>query len=78
MSGLNAIRVIVCMPHSCLLYGIPYAMRRDVGQEPRHLIHAGRTEGWMYLDERKPEVKAFLAKQGSLPGYPYEWQEVES
>jgi hypothetical protein len=70
------------MPYSCILYGIPYEMRREVGQEPRHLIQAGRTEGWVYLNESDPKVKAFLdeqrAKANGLPGYPYEWQEVES
>lgn len=85
MDDLSRIRVLFLDPNLGL-WGIPYGMRRDVGQAPRDLYRAGNTKGWIYLghpgwygsmsNERVKEVKEFLApikKRGLLPGNAYEW-----
>lgn len=41
--SLASIRVVYCAPDTCLLYGIPYEMRTEIGQAPRHLWEASRT-----------------------------------
>lgn len=38
----SAIRILFRAPDSLSLYGIPYEMRKDVGQEPRHLWNAAK------------------------------------
>jgi hypothetical protein len=79
---LDTIRVIYCAPYTCALYGIPYDMRRDVGQEPRHLWTSdvrGARDGWIHLDERDPVVRAWLDEQkalDNLPGHPHEWVQL--
>lgn len=39
------------LDRNCILWGIPYLMRSEVGQTPRHLQDAGHTEGWVYLEQ---------------------------
>jgi hypothetical protein len=88
---LDSIRILFCAPDTCAIYGIPYDMRRDVGQEPRHLWQAGNTKGWIYLGgagwfgnmsrASVGRVKAFLAAQeaaDNVPGYPYEWCRIQN
>ena len=88
MSDLDTIVVLFMRPDTLTLYGIPYPMNREVGQEPRHLWNAGNTKGWIYLGEpgwfgsmtpeRIEEVKAFRAKYADqLPQNPYEWCYLE-
>lgn len=88
---LDSILILFCAPDTCAIYGIPYEMRRDVGQEPRHLWKAGNTKGWIYLGgagwygamtrESVDRVKAWLAEEekfGNVPGYPYEWCRIRN
>lgn len=92
LANLNQIRIVYCAPYTLALYGIPYEMNREVGQEPRHLWQASQerprgmradldvTADWIRLDERDPVVKEWLqqVKQlDGLPGYPHEWVRIE-
>lgn len=80
-TDLNSI-VVLYRDDNLGLWGIPYEMRRDVGQEPRHLARAGNTKGWIYLGhpgwwgsiprDDQARIKAFL-KDVDLPGHPHEW-----
>lgn len=86
---LRSIKILFRAPDTMTLWGIPYRMRDDVGQEPRHLFKAGNTKNWVYLggpgwygsmsrsDQRR--VKAFLRpleRKGLVPDGPYEWTEI--
>lgn len=86
--SLASIKIVYCAPDTLALYGIPYEMRRDVGQAPRHLWECARNKprtmrqgldvlaDWIPLDERDPLVKAWLAsvrERDGLPGWPHEW-----
>jgi len=84
---LSTIKILFRTPDDLSLYGIPYKMRPDIGQEPRHLWKAGQTKGWIWLgtpgwygsmsNDDVAAVKAFLAKhKGDVPGGPYEWTEL--
>lgn len=42
MIHLHTIRILFRAPDTLRLYGIPYEMRKDVGQEPRHLWQAAQ------------------------------------
>lgn len=48
---MNTLDTIVTLyrDRNCSLWGIPYAMREEVGQSPRHLQDAGNTKGWVWL-----------------------------
>lgn len=80
---LESIKILFMAPDTLALYGIPYLMREDVGQEPRHLWEAGNTKGWVYLGypgwfygstEDHALAEAFKAKHKNiLPQNPYEW-----
>ena len=81
---LSTIRVLFRAPDTLALYGLPYEMRRDIGQAPRHLWKAGQTKGWIWLGSpgwfgsmtagRRREVEAFLSRhKDDIPGNPYEW-----
>lgn len=39
---LDTIRILFRAPDTLGLYGIPYGMRKDIGQEPRHLWQAAQ------------------------------------
>ena len=41
-ANFQSIRILFRAPDSCQLFGIPYEMRRDVGQAPRHLWEASK------------------------------------
>ncbi len=86
---LSEIKIIFCAPYTLGLYGIPYEMRRDVAQEPRHLWRFERTEGWIWLGtpgwygsmtaETIERVKRYLDERRALdqiPRNPYEWCRV--
>lgn len=96
VTDLNAIRILFRAPDSLALYGIPYEMRKDVGQEPRHLWRAADarldriargtrpdaagkspTEGWVFLQERDNEVRAWLSALDDVPEDPMEWCEAK-
>jgi hypothetical protein len=87
---LAGIVVLYREPDSLSLWGIPYAMRREIGQEPRHILpHLRR--GWIWLGcpgwygslersdiERIKVWRAALevADPGIVPGGPHEWSEI--
>ena len=85
LENLATIRVVYLMPYTLRLAGIPYEMRADVGQSPRHLYEAARdpprgmhardfTEEWIDLDH--PDAREFVAQlkfNGELPRYVHEW-----
>lgn len=48
MSDLNTIRVLY-RDGLLQLWGIPYEMRRDVGQAPKDLDLVNNRRGWIYL-----------------------------
>lgn len=68
------------------LWGIPYRMRSEVGQQPRDLDRARNTKGWVYLGspgwwgtisrEDQAAIKEWLAGI-DVPGSWYEWGYVE-
>lgn len=75
------------MDRNLSLWGIPYKMRKDIGQAPRHIQDAGNTKGWIYLcnpgwfgnrtDEDVKEIKAYLERVAEfLPHNAFEWCEV--
>lgn len=83
--NLATIRVVYLMPYTLRLAGIPYEMRRDVGQAPRHLYEASMnppraaiprdyTNEWIDLDH--PAAREFVARlrvNDDLPRYVHEW-----
>lgn len=80
--------VILYRDRNLGLWGISYPMRRDIGQEPRHLDAAGNTKGWIWLGSpgwfgsmnaaEMEATRAFLAKCGDLvPGNPFEWSRIK-
>lgn len=86
---LSTVKVLFRRDHSLCLYGVPYTMRRDVGQQPGDLWRAGRTEGWIWLGSpgwwgnmQYPEIKLvqeYLAQHSEeIPQFPNEWCEVSS
>lgn len=86
---LSKIKVLYRSDYSLDLWGIPYQMRRDVGQQPKDILPKYRNEwiwlgscgsyghGWSRLsDERVKEIESFLEplrKKGMVPGNPHEW-----
>lgn len=89
MRDLNTIRVLYRQPDTMALYGIPYEMRRDVRQEPRHLIagNGGSIPGdWIWLGspgwygsmtaDEVAAVKLWLLVIGETPDWPGEWLEL--
>lgn len=91
VESLAGVKVVFMAPDTLTLYGIPYQMRADVGQSPRHLwdpVLGVRSE-WVYLGEpgwfghMSHEQVAlaqrfidWLRQHGALPGNPYEWSDV--
>jgi hypothetical protein len=84
---LNTIETLFMAPYTLTLYGIPYRMRRDSGQTPRHLFDAGNTSDWIYLGEpgwwgtmdtdRMTEVKEYLATiPDAIPRGAYQWTDL--
>lgn len=81
--NLDTIRVLY-RDENLQLWGIPYEMRREIGQSPRHLAKAGNTKGWVWLGSPgwwgslsgsdQEAVKAFLDKhRDAVPGNWYEF-----
>lgn len=86
-----SIKVLFRAPDSLALWGIPYAMKVDVGQQPYDLWRARRDyvppkygssgpkqvdlSDWILLDEQDPTVAAFLATQ-CVPQGPCEWSKI--
>lgn len=68
------------------LWLIPYPMRRDVGQAPRHLVSAGNTHGWVWLGspgwygslspELIVECKRMHADEARDLQWHNEWEEI--
>lgn len=91
-ADLGSIRILFRAPDTLDLWGIPYLMRRDVGQAPRHLFRSevpGAGAGWIWLgspgwyghlsrDEQALVREYVEAARGrdEIPGHPYEWCEV--
>jgi hypothetical protein len=90
--SLSKIKVLYRSDYSLDLWGIPYQMRRDVGQQPRDILPKYRDDwiwlgscgsyghGWSRLsDERIKEIESFLEplrKKGLVPGNPHEWTDL--
>jgi hypothetical protein len=72
---------------NCTLWGIPYPMREDVEQSPRHLDDANRRAGWVCIPESRPasmpddrwqEYLAYATRvHRFMPDNPCEWSYVE-
>jgi hypothetical protein len=92
MNDLQTIKVLYRSDYSLDLWGIPYQMRRDIGQQPRDILPRYRNDwiwlgscgsyghGWARLsDERIKEIESFLAplrERGLIPGNPHEWVDL--
>jgi len=90
--SLSKIKVLYRSDYSLDLWGIPYQMRRDVGQQPRDILSKYRSDwiwlgscgsyghGWARLsDERIKEIESFLEplrEKGLVPGNPHEWTDL--
>lgn len=82
---LNSIKTIY-RDANLALWGIPYKMRSEVGQQPRDLDRARNTKGWVYLGspgwwgtisrEDQAAIKEWFAGI-DVPGSWYEWGYVE-
>lgn len=80
------IKTLWRQPDTMSLWGLPFRMNREIGQEPRHLWEAGRksfiwlgSPGWFgsMTEAEQAEVKAFLAQhEGNIPLGPGEWDEL--
>lgn len=53
MTNYASIRVLFLAPDTLQLFGIPYGMRRDIGQEPRHLWNAARKRSEALCDPNR-------------------------
>ena len=84
---LQSIRVLWRQSDTMALWGIPYGMRTEVGQSPRHLWDANNTKDWVWLGcpgwfytMTKPEitlVREYLETIGDMvPEWPCEWSEI--
>jgi len=81
---LATIRVLYRQSDTMSLWGIPYRMRADVGQQPRD-IDPARRKDWVWLGSpgwwgsmtraEQAAVAAFLATlpKDAIPEYPNEW-----
>lgn len=89
MKDLWTIVILYRQPDTMSLYGIPYGMRADVGQQPRDLDRPERRDGWIWLGTpgwwgsmspgRQRAVQAYLEPlQGIIPTGPAEWDYVET
>jgi hypothetical protein len=87
-NDLDTIETLFMRNDTLTLYGIPYKMRSNIGQEPRHLYEAGNTKNWIYFgepgwfgsmsQERMEAVKTFREKyEDQLPQNPNEWCYLE-
>ncbi len=84
IATLAGIRVLYRAPDTLALYGIPYAMRREIGQEPRHLV-AGHRDSWTWLGspgwwgnmarDEQALVRTYSLGD-SVPEGPHEWCEI--
>jgi hypothetical protein len=84
MPVLATIKVLFRCPDTLALWGVPYNMRRDVGQSPGHLWRAGQTKDWIWLGSpgwwgslspaSQTAIKEWLAARADdIPENPYEW-----
>lgn len=89
---LSKIKVLYRSDYSLDLWGIPYQMRREIGQQPRDILEKYRNDwvwlgscgsyghGWARLsDERIVAIESFLEplrEKGLIPGNPHEWVDL--
>jgi hypothetical protein len=81
--NLASIIVLYRRPDTLALYGLPYELRHNIGQEPRHLWRSyGPPDAWIYLgspgwwgeisSDGQAAVKAYL-RTLHTPDDPGEW-----